>query len=308
MVSLERVGSGRDGPVFPEHDADGFSHDTEAGFSLFLQERCKRVYFIRHAEGLHNVAERESSLSPKEAVLLAENSGDKYWDAKLTPKGEEQCARLKASIRGDTVWGYEKPLNLDLVVVSPLMRTLQTAVLSLGMPGSPGAPPFVATELCRERIADYTCDGRRNLTELKNEFPGVDFSLVETEEDVQFYNQKEDDAKCKARGVKFLQWLCGRPEIHIAVVCHSVFLKNLFTQFGDQVSHADREAIHKFPANAEMRSIMLCAHNKAASLSLSPDESAEAGYPDGKVAHRGSSNKALWNGSSTRQYTPEQDS
>jgi broad specificity phosphatase PhoE len=57
-----------------------------------------------------------------------------YWDAHLTPLGKEQCATLKASIRGDGVWGYHKPLNLDLVVVSPLTRCLQTAVLSLGDP------------------------------------------------------------------------------------------------------------------------------------------------------------------------------
>ena len=35
---------------FPDVDADGFGHDEEGGFSLFLQERCKRIFFIRHAE------------------------------------------------------------------------------------------------------------------------------------------------------------------------------------------------------------------------------------------------------------------
>jgi len=258
------------------------------GFSLFLQERCQRIFFIRHAEGFHNVAERESARTPKSSELLKEVSGDKYWDARLTPHGEAQCAQLKASIRGTTVWAFDKPLNLDLVVVSPLTRTLQTAFLSLGAPDSPGAPPFVATELCRERIADFTCDGRRNLSELRKEFPGVDYSLVENEEDAAFYNQKEDDIKCQARAVKFLQWLCGRPEIHIAVVTHSVFLKNLFKQFGSRVSDADREAIHKFPANAEMRSIMLCAHHKFPSTRRS--DTSEDEPPNKKQ-------KALWNGS-----------
>merc|ERR1712050_376637 len=103
-----------------------------------------------------------------------------------------------------------------------------------------------------------------------------------------FNTQKEDDAKCQARGVRFLQWLCGRPEIHIAVVTHSVFLKNLFKQFGSRVSEADREAIHKFPANAEMRSIMLCAHHKFPSTA-SADE--EKDVPSGKRQ------KTLWNGS-----------
>ena len=144
---------------FPDVDADGFGHDEEGGFSLFLQERCKRIFFIRHAEGTHNVAERESTFTPKENVLLAENTGMTHWDARLTPKGEEQCAALKHSIRGDGVWGYAKPLNLDLVVVSPLTRCLQTAVLSLGDPSSAGAPPFLASELCRERVADFMYDG-----------------------------------------------------------------------------------------------------------------------------------------------------
>jgi broad specificity phosphatase PhoE len=274
----------REGCVFPQYDEDGFVHNPESGFSLFLQERCKRVFFIRHAEGFHNVAERESTTSPQSAVLLAKTTGDKFWDARLTPHGEDQCAKLKANIRGDTVWGFDKPLNLDLVVVSPLTRTLQTAFLSLGSPSSPGAPHFVATELCRERIADFTCDGRRNLSELKKEFPGVDYSLVESEEDHAFYHQKEDDKLCQARAVKFLQWLCNRPEIHIAVVTHSVFLKNLFKQFGSKVSEADRDAIQRFPANAEMRSIMLCAHHKFLS-----EQDAEQEQP-------GKRQKSLWNG------------
>jgi len=253
-----------------------------------MGERCKRVFFIRHAEGTHNVAERDTTRVPKSSILLEANSGMQHWDARLTPHGEAQCAQLKASIRGNTVWGYDKPLNLDLVVVSPLTRTLQTAVLSLGVPGSPGAPPFIANELCRERIADFTCDGRRGLSELKEEFPGVDFSLVTSDEDLAFQTQKEDDLKCQARGRRFLQWLCGRPEIHIAVVTHSVFLKNLFKQFGSQVSDTDREAIHRFPANAEMRSIMLCAHREFPNTQSDKDEQ----------ACRQGRRKTLWNGSS----------
>jgi len=212
------ISSKPQGEFFPELDADGFGHDEEGGFSLFLQERCKRVFFIRHAEGTHNVAERNSTFTPKENVLLAENTGMEHWDARLTPKGEAQCAALKASIRGEGVWGYAKPLNLDLVVVSPLTRCLQAAVLSLGYPSGAQAPPFLCTELCRERVADFMCDGHRPKSALAAEYPGVDFALLETEEDELFKTMKEDDAACQARGRAFLQWLCGRPEIHIAVL------------------------------------------------------------------------------------------
>jgi len=274
---------------FPDVDADGFGHDEEGGFSLFLQERCKRIFFIRHAEGTHNVAERNSTFTPKENVLLAENTGMEHWDARLTPKGEAQCAALKTSIRGEGVWGYSKPLNLDLVVVSPLTRCLQTAVLSLGDPAASGggvqAPPFLCTELCRERVADFMCDGHRPKSELAAEFPGVDFSLLETEEDELFKTMKENDATCQARGRAFLQWLCGRPEIHIAVVCHSVFLKNLLRQFGGALSVEDREAVQRFPGNAEMRPIMLCGHRKM----VSTVSGKEKRPPDDKTK--------LWDGS-----------
>lgn len=261
----------REGRVFPEYDADGYVHKEEEGFSLFSQERCKRVFFIRHAEGWHNLAEHESTYTPKVDVLLEKNTGRKYWDAALTPKGEQQCGALKANIRGSTTWGFDKPLNLDLVVVSPLMRTLQTAELSLGEATSKNAPKFLAQPLCRERIADYVCDGRCELSVLKRQFPGVDFSLVETEKDDDFYNQKEDIERVRARAVVFLQWLCSRPERRIAVVTHSIFLRNLFYQFGTSLSEADQMAIKTFPANAEMRSIMLCAHQsfeRAGSLKM----------------------------------------
>lgn len=277
----------REGAVFPQEDAEGFVHNPQSGFSIFMQERCKRIYFIRHAEGYHNVGERESTLNPKVDILLEKHSGLKYLDSKLTPKGEEQCLRLKEHIRGETVWQYNKPLSLDLVVVSPLTRTLQTAVLALGEPGSPGAPPFLASEMCRERIGDYICDKRRKKSELVKEYPHIDFCLVETEEDEQFEKQKEDEELAGKRAVKFLQWLCGRPEIHIAVVCHSVFLKCLFRQFGNALSQEDQMSIQRFPANAEMRSIMLCAHRKFADTRDSREEGTKKqGY------------RSLWNGSS----------
>jgi broad specificity phosphatase PhoE len=60
-------------------------------------------------------------------------SGNQFWDARLTPTGEEQCCRLRNEI-------HDMPhkLDLELVVVSPLTRTLQTAELSLGRADAPG--------------------------------------------------------------------------------------------------------------------------------------------------------------------------
>ena len=113
--------------------------------------------------------------------------------------------------------------------------TLQTATLAFGA-GATGAtgggPPFVATELARERIAAHTCDGRRSRTEQAAEFAHVDFSELESDEDALFHGAKEDEPtefaseRCFARAGELLGWLHKRPERRIAVVSRSVFLRS----------------------------------------------------------------------------------
>ncbi|EJK64249.1 hypothetical protein THAOC_15037, partial [Thalassiosira oceanica] len=44
-------------------EGDGFEYSLgppESGFSMFLADRTKKVHFIRHAEGYHNVATKET--------------------------------------------------------------------------------------------------------------------------------------------------------------------------------------------------------------------------------------------------------
>merc|ERR1712070_900572 len=76
---------------------------------------------------------------------------------------------------------------------------------------------------------------------------------------------------CEQRGREFLKWLCGRQEQRIAVVLHSIFLKTLLKQFAGNVSASDRQDIHNPWVNAEMRSIMLCAHRKFESTMTGPE-------------------------------------
>ena len=69
------------------------------------------------------------------------------------------------------------------------------------------------------------CDARRNLQETKQQFPGVDFSLIETEEDTMWPrfnpfdeqgrrvvdgNYGEPEEHVTERGIKFLHWLMDR--------------------------------------------------------------------------------------------------
>mmetsp|Transcript_28637 Transcript_28637/g.64894 ORF Transcript_28637/g.64894 Transcript_28637/m.64894 type:complete len:328 (-) Transcript_28637:556-1539(-) len=240
---------------FPDSDSYAFSHNEDLGFSIFLERRCKVVYFIRHAEAFHNIAEREHELGS--LYLQEEHSGWKFWDAGLTPKGVEQCSKLRKELKS-----MAHQLDCEVVVVSPLTRTLQTARLTIGsVKFTDSPPPFIATDLCRERITNCPADSRRRLSVLKNEFPEVDFSqCIQSEHDSMWFDHKEDSQLCKERGIRFLKWLAKRPESRIAVVTHSGFLNRLFSQFGLGIAPDDQEELRRRPANCEMRGLILCAH------------------------------------------------
>ena len=206
----------------------------------------KTIYFVRHAEGYHNKGERELPNWKSDNLGL----DPKYRDARLTPAGIAQSEALNKDLRKRAVPPPE------LVVVSTLSRTIQTA--QTGFKGLPGWPTtFVSTELCRERISVHECDHRRTLTDLKQDFPFIDFSLVKDEDDALWTTRKENEPSemaatlCYERADEFLTWLKARPERSIAVVAHWVFLKHVFT------AHAADPALSANFRNAELRTAAL---------------------------------------------------
>ena len=150
--------------------------------------------------------------------------------------------RPTANQRSDLTGGgsvFARAPPVDLIVTSTLTRAIETAFLGFGAAAAAGAPPYVATELCRERVADYTCDGRRPLSTLRAAFPGVDFSEVEAEEDAMWLHKEvaDGEASCRRRALRFVEWLLGRPERTIAVVSHSHFLLHLMALFPPAALH-----------------------------------------------------------------------
>ena len=102
--------------TFPPTDSFAFSVDSDLGFSLFLDRRCKRVYFIGNAEGVHNTVQQVRARARArartaraalrrapvthacaQADLLIENGGDTYYDAQLSSKGPLPPARARAA-------------------------------------------------------------------------------------------------------------------------------------------------------------------------------------------------------------------
>ena len=164
--------------------------------------------------------------------------------------------------------------HFDLIVVSPLTRTLETAHHIFGPPRKPHVsvhlaekaknglprPQFLVREECRERWGHYSCDGRRPIREIIKDFPDCDFSEVDHDDDVFFTKERESSAHCMERTVHFLEWLNKRPEKCIAVVTHTTFLNHLFAQFGSGQSLDDKDKLQRNTGNCELRSVVLCSH------------------------------------------------
>jgi broad specificity phosphatase PhoE len=235
-----------------------FTHVPEHGFSLFLAQRTKTIHFIRHAEGYHNDINRQ--YGDDTPVTYTTPDAWQYQDAKLTPKGIQQCVHVRQTM----IHGVIHP---ELIVVSPFTRTLQTAHLLF----SSHRIPFLVHDLCGERRGKFTCDKRRSKSQIVQELQPlytytnetIDFTTYAyaTEEDEIWDTEREADHIVTQRCIAMMQWLGSRPERDIAVVTHSSWLKHLFRAFGhEQLDVKDQAKLHRLSGNAEIRSITLALH------------------------------------------------
>jgi len=267
----------------------------DSGFSIFLAERTKKIHFIRHAEGFHNVATKKAGTNDILKPGDQKASEHELWDSRLTEVGIQQATDLREYL-STRPSGGRSFTSFDLVVVSPLTRTLETAQEVFGPARSPGVPAFLdpgqapqgspesalastkavprprilVREECRERWGCYVCDGRRPISEIMPEFPAFDFSELEYDADVFYTDEREPDEHCHQRALLFLEWLNKRPEKCIAVVTHSSFLRHLFEQFGKNTHHDDKDVLQRVAGNCELRSIILCSHGTKDRNTLEP--------------------------------------
>jgi broad specificity phosphatase PhoE len=235
---------------------EAFSSFPEHGFSLFLKRRTKTIHFIRHAEGRHNEANRQAG--DDTPVIYSTEGSWQYKDASLTHHGIQQCV----SARDNLLRG----VNPEIIVVSPFTRTLQTAHILFAGKGV----PFMVHDGCRERSGMFTCDKRRGKTDIvadlkplygcTNDHIDFDRFGYHTEDDTEWTEERESSDDVVKRAIDFVEWLAKRPEIEIAVVTHSSFLKHLFRHFGEQVVEKDKNVLHRLAGNAEVRSVCLALH------------------------------------------------
>lgn len=172
----------------------------------------RSVLLVRHGESTFNAAYRDTGLDPL------------HLDARLTGRGLEQVTQARQDLCGTPV---------DLVVVSPLTRALQTA---LGIFADHPSTPTILVEALHREHGYSSCDVGRTPALLEAEFPALRFDhLPETWWEDEGHCPEPDERgikvepieACQARVEAFRGWLERRPEGAIAVVGHGTFFYHL---------------------------------------------------------------------------------
>jgi len=172
----------------------------------------KEIYLIRHAQSEANAAPDLDNPTF-------------YYDARITSLGKEQALNARRKLNN---------IDFDLMICSPLTRTLQTFSLIFPMPIS----NTMVLPLVREHL-DHSCDVGRQPVILQKEFPHLNFDEVKEfwwnnyipiDEKAINYESIEDLDK---RLLKFKNWINNRSEKKIAIVSHGTFISRIIHFFLD---------------------------------------------------------------------------
>ncbi len=166
----------------------------------------KEIYLIRHAQSEANVA---TDL----------DNPTHYYDARLTSLGKRQAKAAHEKL---------KLINFDLLLCSPLTRTLQTFNLIFpNMKKNTLILPFV-----REH-SQCSSEVGRQPSILNKEFPNFNFNNLKNfwwNNDLPIDEKKIIDESIEdldKRVLKFKKWIEKRPEERIALVSHGTFISRI---------------------------------------------------------------------------------
>ena len=117
----------------------------------------KRITFVRHGQGTHMIKKDMS-----------------IFDPELTEEGKIETEYNCKAIENE---------NFEVIFVSPLTRTLQTAEI---ISKKTKTAKIIVLEMIREGLNKNQANKRRNLSELKQKFPSFDFSLITDDTDTLY--------------------------------------------------------------------------------------------------------------------------
>ena len=169
-----------------------------------------------------------------------------FLDPPLTALGMQQCSSQRDLCAS---------LTPDLVIVSPMLRCIQTAKLSFR--DHVNNVPWVSHEGCREELGLLVGNKRRSITDIKADYPEIDFSAIEHDEDIlwdDYGHRRETLLEKSERIYKFLtEYVRSRPEKEIAIICHSAYLFTLL----NAVMDIEEEELRSWFLTSEVRSLQM---------------------------------------------------
>ena len=191
------------------------------------------IHFVRHAQGYHNLSVANHNMR----------------DPPLTPYGEQQCQYLAKT--------FPYSSTVDLVVASPLKRTVYTAVEAFGHVINKRQSPVVALPELQE-TSDMPCDTGSDPQDLAKEFSGmaVDLTRVEAGWNSKKGRWAANSAAIEDRCKVARRWLRDRPEKDIVVVTHGGLLHYLTEDWAGMDKLQGMSFCH--PAWHDRRQCMRC--------------------------------------------------
>ena len=170
------------------------------------------LFAIRHGEATHNVLFKEVGMS----TFFDEN----YYDTELTQNGFNQAQEL------GNKWTDKNKMNL--VIVSPLSRTLQTAVNIFKNMNV----KIIALDCLKEYPQGlHTCNKRKNKSDLINLFPTIDFTNLDSNEDLMWSDtESETIDELLQRMNKMFDFIEKTDYKNIALVGHNSFISMIKDQ------------------------------------------------------------------------------
>lgn len=155
------------------------------------------LHCVRHAQGFHNL----------------NNTNHSIRDPLLTPFGEGQCSALATN--------FPSHDKIELVIASPMKRTLYTALLGFGQDIERIGKPIIAIPELQE-TSDLPCDTGSSPEDIAREFAGkpVDLGLVKPGWNSKqlLFAPTQEAIELRAKQARL--WLMSRPEKEIVVVTH----------------------------------------------------------------------------------------
>lgn len=190
----------------------------------------KNIYLIRHGEAQHNINYHKYGSKTFYDI--------KYCDTVLTDLGHKQSKELNNT--------WDKIDEIELVIVSPLYRTLQTAT---NIFINKDIPIISLVDLTEHPNTAHTCNKRSSLSKLAKKFSNIDFTDIKDEEDYNWIHKEKEETieSLDDRINKIKEYIKNRKENNICIVGHNSFFSQMLYNKISLLDNGDKEIKHCSP-------------------------------------------------------------